>query len=137
MSISIKFCTPFLANPWPSLKMCHPWHFQGPTGLEANQGPRRPSHQVQSIKIDKKLNLVSKYTQHRPPQRIYDFWPSLKMCHLCHFQGPTGLEATRGPGGPAQPLRSMSRMTHFKTRPKIIDPLGGLCWVYFDSKIQF
>ena len=31
----------------------------------------------------------------------------------------------------------MSRMNHFKAGPKIRDPLGGLCWVYFDSKFRF
>ena len=62
---------------------------------------------LQSIKIDKKMDVKSKCTQHRPPQRVYNFWPSLKMCHLCHFQVPTGLEATRGPGGPAQLLQSI------------------------------
>ena len=52
MSNSIKFCALFLASPWSSLKMCHPWHFQGPTGLEATGGPGVPSQPLQSIKID-------------------------------------------------------------------------------------
>ena len=52
MSNSIKFCTLFLVNPWSSLKMCHPWHFWGPTGLEATGGPWGPAQPLQSIKID-------------------------------------------------------------------------------------
>ena len=87
--------------------MSHPWYFQGPTGLEATGGPRGPSQPLQSIKIDYKRNLDSKYTQHRPPQRVYDFCSSLKPGHHCQFQVPTGLEATGGPSGPTQPLQSI------------------------------
>ena len=86
MSNSITFCALFLVNPWPSFKMHHFCHFQGPTGLEATWGPGGPSQPVQSIKIDKERNLESKYTQHRPPQRVSDFWPSLKIVHPWHFQ---------------------------------------------------
>ena len=52
MSNSIKFCALFLVNPWPSFKMHHFCHFQGPTGLEATGGPGGPSQPLQSIKID-------------------------------------------------------------------------------------
>ena len=33
-------------------------------------------------------------------------WPGFKMCHPCHNQGPTGLEATGDHRGP-QPLQSI------------------------------
>ena len=52
MSNSIKFCALFLVTPWPSFKMRHFCHFQGPTGLEATGGPGGPSQPLQSIKID-------------------------------------------------------------------------------------
>ena len=87
--------------------MCHPCQNQWPTGLEATGGPRGPAQPLQSIKIDYKQNLESKYTQHRPPKRVHDFCSTLKMGHPWHFQGPTGLKATGGPGGPAQPLQSI------------------------------
>ena len=98
--------------------MCNPCHFQGPTSLEATGGPTGPAQSLQSIKIDQKTDFESKYTQNRLPQRGYDFWPSFKMCHPCHFQVPTGLEATGGPSGPTQPLQSIKidQKTDFESK---------------------
>ena len=50
--------------------MCHPCHNQGPIGLEATGDPRGPAQPLQSIKIDQKPELESKYTQPRPPQSL-------------------------------------------------------------------
>ena len=43
---------PFSGKPLVQSKMCHPWHFQGPTGLEAFGGSGGPAQPLQSIKID-------------------------------------------------------------------------------------
>ena len=48
---------------------------------------------------------------YNPINKSYTAWPSLKTCPLCQYHLPTGLEATGGPLGPAQPLKS-SKIGH-------------------------
>ena len=45
-------------------------------------------------------------------------WPGFKMCHPCHNEGPTGLEATGGPWGLAQLLQSIKidQKTDFESK---------------------
>ena len=86
--VQIKiFCILFLENPWASIRMCYPCHNQGPTGLKATGGPRGSAQPLQSIKIDQKLDLELKYTQHGPSRGARISGPVLKCIISATIKG--------------------------------------------------